>query len=105
MDLDGGVLPGAALLGARAGDLHVAGQADAELVHLAAGAPARLLLAQFGVSRGVQRLLQRGLVVAAVVQRAERGLVRLGELGQQVLTPDVGRVGADLPANRSMARS
>ena len=63
-----------------------------------AGPPPRLLRQQPGVVGGVQRLLKRGHVVARVVHRAERGLVRLGELRQQVLAAhlrrvDPGRVG------------
>ena len=96
MDLDRGVLPRPALLRARAGDLHVAGQADAELGHVAGGAPLGLLLPQVGVSGRVQRPGQRGRVVAAVVHGAERGRVRFGEGGQQVHRAHLGRVPADL---------
>ena len=48
------------------------------------------------VTRRGQRLVQRGHVVAAVVHGAERGGVRLGEGGQQVLAAHLGRVHADL---------
>src|SRR5499427_384910 len=96
VDLDGGVLPRAALLHSRAGDLHVAGDADAELDHVAGRAPFGLLLAQIVVAGRRQRLVQRRRVVAAVVHGPERGRVRLGELRQQVLAADIGRVHADL---------
>ena len=78
------------------GDLHVGGEADAELPDVAAGAPALLLLAQIVVTRRGQHLVQRIGVLAAVVQGAGLGLE--GELvwRDEVAPPDFGRVHADL---------
>ena len=57
VDLDGGVLLGPARLAADAGDLHVAGQADAELNLVAVGPTLGLLPPQVLVTRRGQRLV------------------------------------------------
>src|SRR5262249_52279813 len=96
VDLDGAVLVWPASLAAGPGDLDVGGHPDAELERVAGLAPTGLLRAEPFIAGGRERLLQRSDVVARVVQRAERGPVRLGELGQQVLAAYLGRVHSGL---------
>ena len=105
VDLDGSVLAGVTRFGSGAGDLHVAGQSDAQLDRVLVGPPFGLLFAQIVIARRGQRHLKRSRVVAAVVHRPEGGGVRLGEPGQQVY---LGTSAGSRPisaANRSMARS
>ena len=78
------------------GDLHVGGDADAELPDVPAGSPALLLLAQVVVTRRGQHLVQRLGVLAAVVQGTGLGLERELVGRDKVAPPDYGRVHADL---------
>ena len=95
VDLDVGDLVGSTFH-RDAGDLDVHRQADAQLGGVAAGAPVGLLSAQRVVARGGQHPVERSGVVAGVVDRTGRGGVRLGERGEQVASPDLGRVEAGL---------
>ena len=79
-----------------AGDLDIAGHADAEHPGLAGRPPPGLLGAQVVVPRRRQHPVERPGVVAAVVGRARRRRARLGERRQQVAAPHLDRVEADL---------
>ena len=92
-DLDLGGLAGVRV---RRGDLHVGGQPDAELLGVAAGPPAPLLLAELLIARRGQRLVQRLLVAAGVVHGAGLGLERELVRGDEVAPPDLRRIHADL---------
>ena len=79
-----------------AGDLDVHAHADAELLVVTRLPTLGLLGAEFGVTGRVERLVERGFVVADVVGLADRGGVRLEELRDQVDPPHLGGVHADL---------
>ena len=70
--------------------------ADADAHELAAGALLRLLHPQVVVADHVERLLERGRVIARVVRPAGRRLVRELLRLDEVLHPQLGRVLADL---------
>src|SRR5208337_2147063 len=78
------------------GDLHVRGEADAELPDVAVRAPAGLLPAELVVARRGQDLVQRLGVPAGVVQGAGLGLEGEPVRRDEVAPPDYGRVNADL---------
>ena len=70
-------------------------RADADAHELAAGPLLGLLLEQVAVADLVERLLQRGVVVARVVLPAGGAVVRELVLADEVLHPELGRVHAD----------
>ncbi len=91
--LELGGLPGG---GVGRGDLDEHRHADAELPDVAASAPALLLLAELGVARRGQHLVQRLGVPAAVVHGPGLGLERELAGCDEVTPPHLRRVHADL---------
>src|SRR5215472_13907154 len=95
VNFNGGVLLRRAFV-TPAGDLDVTGDADAELHCVTAVPPPGLLGTQAGVTGRAECRLERGGVIATVVERTECGLVGLSERRQQVPAADFGRIHADL---------
>ena len=78
------------LRGRETAGLDVGGETDAEIAALLAGL--LLLLAEGAVIEALQRLVQRRLVVPAVIEQGDGRLVRELVLGDEVLPPQVQRI-------------